>query len=195
MNMFLEEEFGKSNYADWKPGGPDLSHFMAVLHGKKPAALIDVTGEYGPYETYELIEFAKEKGAKVLFHTKPTPCHHVNDQQEITSHSVMYTDYLFVYHDEELLDQYKAIARSHATGDITDDEHNRRLGHVLGYSARDIEAHIAFPLPSGLPAINPMPLVDFLTQYAHPAVYDELAEDPILCDVLPKRAVSQRPLG
>jgi hypothetical protein len=198
MNAFLESRFKQIDHTQWKIGAYDLEHAFAVAAGTKPAAIVEITGENPEYAPYELADFLKSKGAKVVYHNVPT-ARVTLDDSGVAHPSVAINYSLFVYRDEPVLERYKSIIQASAKGEISDDQRNRALGEMLGYDRAAINAHIAntvksAPLPGG-DKWDKMPLVEFLQAHAYGAVYDDLREDPILGSALPPRKAPQRPLG
>ncbi len=183
---FLESGCNSLKKRPWKPRDPELVHMHAVFNGQKPAALVpaDLSGDR--YDERDLQAFARKKGCKVLFYAEPHAM--CSDESGTMEHWVGTEKTALIYREDKSRDELVSLLRADFIGEVP--HYHERLGRALGYPEADIAEFVAYinrpskhhPDPDGH-----LPLRDYITRHAHPAVYDQFAKDPMWEGLLPPR--------
>ena len=156
----------------------ELLQVFAVAAKTKPAAWIPWSRD-DPYSLRDVQNFARKHGIRVLAHLAP---HFAHDGSIEMSHD------LFFSQQQAAAERYTQLVRQRETGTIAPADYHRALGELLGYAKADIDTFITNNADQP-PFDNN---VAKLKAAMRPAMYDELAKDPVMGSLFPPE---QRPGG
>ncbi len=183
-SSYLERELGKGRHKGWKIADRsgamfdnEITHMLAVLGGTKPASICPWAEGLYPFSQAELQECAKKNGANFIIY---------NDPQLMIDGTISIGKELFLYRDRETAKAYINLNRKKYKGEVQTAPYHQEMGRILGYPPEEIAAFSTHFTTDRHPfAFGDR--VSYLREHLRPAVYDELAKDPMWEGLLPPR--------